>query len=175
MILLFNMNAEPIYVDTPNSGFLARGGALPINFSAFAHLNSDELSLFRISAMLALGTTYKGHNSLLGDLTKLDPQPVSAPCGTNQLCSEMNTQRPYHFENNSTNSGDQNFVTLFREEFYHIRLVVYPEFKFRHDTQQCRIYGCGYVAWVICAINNETESNTQNISISVCTSHLTRH
>jgi len=55
VILLFNMNAEPIYVDTPNTGFLARGGALPVNFSAFAHLNDDQLGLFRLSAMLPYG------------------------------------------------------------------------------------------------------------------------
>lgn len=168
------MNVEATYLDTPNSGFMARGGAIPVNFSAFADLNDSQISYLRLAAMLAIGTTYKGHNTIIGDSTKLGPQPLSAPCGTNQLCYEMDTQKPYHFENNSTNSSDQSFVTLFQEPFYHIRLVVYPEWRFAHDTDRCVMYGCGYLAWLICAINNETESSTSNISISLCTLQLNR-
>ena len=103
LILLFNMNVETTYIDTPTGMFQALGGAIPFNFSAFGNLNKSQVSSLRLMAFVSIGATYKGHNTLLGDTTKLDPQPSSGSCGTDRICWEMNSRRKYKFDNNTLN------------------------------------------------------------------------
>lgn len=155
VILLFNMNVETTFLKTGQNDFQVQAGDLPFDFSSYTNSTDIQTHVKQLAAILTFGTRIDSNATYL-NYPLLHGRPA-AYCPTNFKCSGMNLHRQYSFDENmitgSTNLSGNNFITLYRLPFYHvigIRSDPYWPFK-NMSLGNCRSYGCGSIAEVVCA------------------------
>lgn len=159
------MDVQPAYF-TSNRVFQIYGADFPIDLSSYTNVNSvGEANHRRIWALISIGRTYRdtGHNP--GNMLST-PQlnnTLLAPCHDvcqHCICYEMDLLKPFNQGMlGAVNATGQKFITTYQTPFYHMRLVLLGGWD-TNNIEGCKLYGCGGLAFLICARNVQTDEGS---------------